>query len=156
MRNSFARSACVLPMLLLAACGGPPGTPAVPAADWPADEASIRAAVEASGDAFNRGDLPGHLAIYVPEVTFMTADGPRPGVEPIERAFREKYFREDGLPIQPLRFEQLVVRRLADDAALATGRFILSGGDRPELSGWFTLVFQRTPQGWRAVHDHSS
>jgi len=158
VRKSLAVPGFLLAMLVLAGCGAPaPVTPpAAPATDWAADDAAIRAALDASVEAFNRGDLAAHLAIYAPGVTFMTQDGPRPGVEPIERAFREKYFGADGLPIQPLRFEQLATRRLADDAALSTGRFILSGGDRPELSGWFTLVWERTLEGWRAVHDHSS
>ena len=80
-------------------------------ADWASDEAQIRQSLAASVEAFNRGDLPGHLAIYDESVTFMTKDGPRPGIAPIEKAFREHYFR-DGQAIQQLRFEQLAVRRL--------------------------------------------
>lgn len=125
------------------------------AADWPADEAAIRQALAASTAAFNNGDLKGHLAIYDGSVQFMTKDGPRPGIAPIEKAFNEHYFR-DGKAIQQLRFEQLAVRRLTDDAAVATARWALSGGGQPDQSGWFTLVFLRTPAGWRAVHDHSS
>lgn len=124
-------------------------------ADWAADEARIRQLLAASTEAFNQGDLAGHLAIYDPGVTFMTKDGPRPGVAPIEKAFRESYFR-DGKAIQQLRFEQLAVRPVGADAALATARWVLSGGDRAEQSGWFTLVLLRGDGGWRAVHDHSS
>lgn len=122
---------------------------------WAADEAEIRAMVQASMDAFNRGDLSGHLAIYDPAVTFMTANGPRPGVAPIEASFREHYFR-DGLPKQKLSFEQVAARSLAPDAALVTGQFLLSGGEEKDQSGWFTLVWLRTPAGWKAIHDHSS
>lgn len=129
-------------------------TPAA-ASDWTADEADIRRQLAASADAFNRADLPGHLAIYGPGVTFMTKDGPRPGVAPIEKAFRESYFR-DGRAIQQLRFEELAIRPLGSDVALATARWTLSGGDKPDQSGWFTLVLQRGAAGWRAVHDHSS
>ena len=124
-------------------------------AGWPADEAEIQKRLTDSALAFNRGDLAGHLAIYDENVTFMTKDGPRPGVAPIEKAFREKYFR-DGKPIQQLRFERLALRQLAPDAALATARWVLSGGDAAEQSGWFTVVWLRTPAGWRVVHDHSS
>ncbi len=125
------------------------------AADWAADEAEIRQRLADSTLAFNRGDLPGHLAVYDESVTFMTRDGPRPGVAPIEKAFRETYFR-DGQAIQQLRFEELTVRPLGPDAALATARWVLSGGDRAEQSGWFTLAWRRTASGWRVVHDHSS
>jgi ketosteroid isomerase-like protein len=124
-------------------------------ADWSADETEIRRQLAASTDAFNRADLPGHLAIYDAGVTFMTKEGPRSGIEPIEKAFRENYFR-DGKAIQQLRFEALAIRPLGPDVALATARWTLSGGDKPDQSGWFTLVLQRGNAGWRAVHDHSS
>ena len=126
-----------------------------PEAAWAADEAAIRAATTASADAWNRGDLKGHVAIYVDSVTFMTRNGPRPGVAAVEQSFAATYFR-DGQPKQQLRFEQVTIRRLDANSALETGRFILSGGGEPDQSGWFTLVWVRTPGGWKAVHDHSS
>jgi uncharacterized protein (TIGR02246 family) len=124
-------------------------------AKWESDEAEIRQALDSSVQAFNRGDLPGHLAIYDEDVDFMTKNGPRPGIAAIEKAFRETYFNE-GKPKQRLRFEQLAVRPLTPDVALATARFLLSGGETPDQSGWFTLIWVRTPAGWKAVHDHSS
>jgi ketosteroid isomerase-like protein len=147
MKTSTAARIFVLCAALLAA--------PLAAADWPSDEAKIRQSLADSTQAFNRGDLKGHLAIYDESVMFMTKDGPRPGIAPIEKAFRDHYFR-DGQPIQKLRFEQLAVRRLNDDTAIATARWALAGGGNPEQSGWFTLVWLRTPTGWRAVHDHSS
>ena len=130
------------------------GPAAVPAT-WDADTAEIRSLTKASSDAWNRGSLKEHLAFYVDTVTFMTANGPRPGVAAVEKAFSEKYFK-DGAPKQTLSFSQVTIRPLGRDAALETGRFQLSGGGEPEQSGWFTLVWMRTADGWRAVHDHSS
>lgn len=132
--------------LAIAGCAAESGT---------ADEAALRRLLQESADAFNAGDLPGHLASYDASVTFMTKDGPRPGVAPIEKAFRERYFR-DGKPKQQLRFEQEALRFLSEDVALVTGRYVLSGGDEPEQSGWFTTIWTRTLQGWKVVHDHSS
>ncbi len=93
MKSSVTGLAC----LLLAACE--------PTAGWKQDEAATLALLQQAADAFNRGDLPGHLASYAKDVTFMTKTGPRPGVAPIEKAFREIYFK-DGMPKQQLRFEQ--------------------------------------------------
>jgi ketosteroid isomerase-like protein len=138
-------------IILLAAVSAAPAA----SADWAADEAEIRRQLASSTEAFNRGDLPGHLAIYDAGVTFMTKEGPRPGIEPIEKAFRESYFR-DGKAIQQLRFEALAIRALGPDFALATARWTLEGGAQPSQTGWFTLVLQRGSDGWRAVHDHSS
>jgi len=112
-------------------------------------------ALRASEDAWNRGDLKGHLAIYDDSVTAMTKSGPRPGIAPIEAAFDKTYFR-DGRPKQQLRTEQVSVRMLSSESALMTGRFVLSGGGEPEQSGWFTLVWLRTASGWRVVQDHTS
>lgn len=155
MRLATSLPCVLLCGVLLAACAAPASGPAPVPAAWSADEAQIRAATLASAEAWNRGDLPGHLAIYVDTVTFMTGKGPRPGVAAIEQSFTNTYFR-DGRPKQNLAFEQVTVRPLGRDAALETGRFVLSGGGEPEQSGWFTLVWVRTPEGWRAVHDHSS
>lgn len=119
------------------------------------DEAQMLAALQASADAWNRGDLKGHLAIYDPSVTVMTKQGPRPTIEAIEKSFGRAYF-VDGKPKQNLRMESVAIRNLSANSALMTGRFILSGGALPEQSGWFTLVWIRTPHGWRVVHDHTS
>ena len=154
------RPTCLLANLLLCAllAGASPSfaaEPGRPPADWSAGEAQIQALSQASADAWNRGDLKGYLAIYADEMTFMTRTGPRPGVAPLEKAFAEKYFR-DGRPKQTLRFDSHTLRRLGPDAALETGRYLLTGGGEPEQSGWFTLVWVRTPAGWRVLHDHSS
>ena len=155
MRTNPFLPGLILAGSLLAACGGEAEGPPVPASTWADDEAEIRSRIEASVEAFNRGDLPGHLAIYDPAVTFMTSGGPRPGVAPIEASFREAFF-VDGLPKQRLGINEIAARRLGSDFALLTGRYVLAGGDAAEQTGWFTLVWQRTPAGWRAIHDHSS
>jgi len=119
------------------------------------DEAQMRAAVQASADAWNRGDLKGHLAIYDASVTVMTKSGPRPTIDAIEKSFGQTYF-VNGKPKQNLRMENVTIRGLSAHSALMTGKFILSGSADPEQSGWFTLVWVRTADGWRAVHDHTS
>jgi ketosteroid isomerase-like protein len=119
------------------------------------DEKQMRAALQASADAWNRGDLMGHLRIYDPSVTVMTKTGPRPTIEAIEKSFGQAYF-VDGKPKQNLRMESVTIRGLSGQSALMTGRFVLSGGAEAEQSGWFTLIWVRTAAGWRAVHDHTS
>lgn len=152
MRKASQLIAVAFVALLMASCSSRgengPGS-------WDADEAEIRSLMQSSKESWNRGDLTGHLALYDQNVTFMTTNGPRLGVAAIEESFKKSYF-QDGHPIQSLRFEQIAVRPLARDAALATGRFVLSGGTKPEQAGWFTLVWVRGAKGWRAVHDHSS
>ena len=155
MRSTLHFLTLLIFATLTGGCSVATPAPSPQPATWRADEAQIRALTRASADAWNRGDLKGHLSFYVDTVTFMTRAGPRPGVAAIEESFTKSYFTE-GRPKQQLNFEQVSVRPLGRDAALETGRFILSGGGEPEQSGWFTLVWVRTPQGWKAVHDHSS
>ena len=69
----------------------------------------MRSMIQASMEASNHDYLPGHLAIHDESVTFMTKNGPRPGIAPIEAAFRKSYFR-DGLPKQKPGFDQLAPR----------------------------------------------
>jgi ketosteroid isomerase-like protein len=142
----MTRLAALSCALLLAACAAAPQA---------SDPEQMLAALRASTEAWNRGDLRGHLAIYDKSMTAMTKGGPRPGVAELERSFMRTFFR-DGKPKQQLRTEQVAIRRLSADAALMTGRFVLTGGGEPEQSGWFTLVWQRTAEGWKVIHDHSS
>ena len=54
-----------------------------------------------------------------------------------------------------LQFSQLEFRFLGPDAALVLGHWHLTrkSGD---VGGVFSLVWQRFPEGWRIIHDHTS
>jgi beta-aspartyl-peptidase (threonine type) len=41
------------------------------------------------------------------------------------------------------------------DGAVVLGHWKVSGSAHPG-SGIFTVVFERRPEGWRIVHDHTS
>ena len=120
-----------------------------------ADEAEIRRKLGSTADAWNRADLAGHVAPYADSAAFMTGRGPMIGREKIESSLRRGFWR-DGKPVQTLRYEHVSVRALGRNHALVTGRFVLTGGGRDDASGWFTLVWERGPQGWQEIHDHSS
>ena len=122
---------------------------------WDVEETEIRKQLQLSTDGWNSGSLERHLALYDPSVTQMTDNGPRPGIDSIRRSFSDRYFKS-GKPDQQLSTEHVVVRRLDNRSALVTGKFLLSGGDLPTQSGWFTLVWVKTAQGWWVIHDHSS
>lgn len=152
MRKASQLIAVALVALLMASCVSRGGNAPE---SWATDEAEIRSLIQISMEAWNRGDLTGHLAYYDQNVTFMTKkNGPRPGVAAIEESFKKSYF-QDGHAIQSLRFEKIAVRPLARDVALVTGHYVLSGGGKPEEEAWFTLVWVRSSKGWHAVHDHT-
>ena len=135
-------------ILILAAA-----TPAAAAAQITAG-AELEQIFTGMAAAWNPGDMPGHVAPYADSATMMTGRGPQGGREQIAAMLTRAFWR-DGKPVQQLRFEQVLVRPIGDGGAVVTGRFILSGGERDEQSGWFTTVWEKTAAGWRIVHDHS-
>ena len=111
-------------------------------------------ALHKSAEGWNAGDLDAFLAPYDETAHYMTGSGPV-GWDGMRARYREKYFLE-GRPEQALEFDRIEVREPGGGIALVTGSFRLSGGGKPEKSGWFTLIWKRTPVGWRIIHDHSS
>jgi ketosteroid isomerase-like protein len=117
-------------------------------------ESQIRAVLDITAVGWNTGDLSKYLFAYVPEATEMLSTGPAGGVEAIEKTMKEGLWKT-GRPLQTLRYDHLVVRMLGKENALVTGQYILSGGGRPDRTGWFTTVWTKTKAGWRMIHDHS-
>lgn len=115
----------------------------------------LRAAMQRSATAWNAGDIEEHVAMYTDSAEMMTRTGPRGGREVI-RGMLQRSFWKDGQPFQQLAFSDLVVTPLGNDFAMMTGAFALSGSDKPPASGRFTLIWKKTPAGWRIIHDHSS
>ena len=149
----LAAYSLMLAALLGCSASQPGGNPSPSGTD-----AAVRAELEqmftTMAERWNAGDMPGHIAPYADSATMMTGRGPQGGRERIGEMLSRSFWRE-GRPVQQLRFEQVLVRSIGDGGAVVTGRFILSGGGRDEQSGWFTTVWERTPAGWRIVHDHS-
>ncbi len=149
-----ARTALLV--LVLAACT-PSAT--VQTAPTPDPTTEIMAALEASAEAWNRGDLEGFLAPYLdsPATTYVGSSGLVRGKDAIREAYRRSYWRT-GAPEDRLRFEELEVRSLGGEHALAVGRYVVVSRTTEEqtATGLFSLVLRRTPEGWKILHDHSS
>ena len=119
------------------------------------DAAAIKAVFDTTAAGWNRGELPVYLSAYVDSATAMGSTGLVRGVKGIEGQMRAGFWRT-GTPAQALSYDHLEIRPIGPNQAIATGRYILTGGGRPERTGWFTTIWVRAPQGWRMVHDHSS
>src|SRR3954469_5377889 len=104
------------------------------------DVAAIRAMFDTTAAGWNRGELPVYLSAYNESSTTMGSNGLVRGVAGIEGQMRGGFWK-DGRPAQVLRYDHLEVRPLGRDNALATGQYILSGGGRPDRSGWFTTIW---------------
>ena len=137
---------------LLDACAGRMGSAGAPG--FASDAAAITAIFDTTAAGWNRGELPVYLSAYVDTATTMGSNGLVRGVQGIEGQMRAGFWRT-GRPLQMLSYDHLEIRPIGPDQAIATGQYILTGGGRPNRTGWFSTIWVRTPKGWRMVHDHS-
>lgn len=123
-----------------------------------AQNAEIRAILQNTETAWNRGDLATVAGYYddSPDTTFIGKQVTRGGTQAILQRYQRSYPTPEARGT--LTFSEIEVRSLADGVALAIGKFSLKrtaagGGD---AEGRFTLVLRRTSAGWKIIHDHSS
>jgi len=149
-----------LPRLIVAAlAAGLTGVALSTAAEIPPrspnDDAEIHAVMSAQEAAWNRGDIDGFMNGYARSgaTEFISGDKLTRGWQTVRDRYKKKYDSREKMGT--LHFSELKITRLGSDAALVIGRWRL---DRKsdKLQGRFTLLFRRTPTGWRIVHDHSS
>lgn len=147
------RMAGAVMVLVTAACASQMGS--ISGFRSPSDAAAIKAVFDTTAAGWNRGELPVYLSAYVDTATAMGSTGLVRGVSGIEGQMRAGFWRT-GRPLQNLSYDHLEIRSIGPDQAVATGQYILTGGGRPDRTGWFTTIWVRTPRGWRMVQDHSS
>ena len=119
-------------------------------------EAEVRGVLEAQVAAWNRGEVRAFLQGYEdsPETLFIGTT--------ITRGYRqvlERYLRAypDRAHMGTLTFQDLEVHPLGSEHALVVGRFRLARGaaEGGEASGLFSLIFRKTPAGWKIIADHT-
>lgn len=113
--------------------------------------------LQASAEAWTRGDLEGFLDDYAEDATFVGAAGLTRGVDQIRQRYVEGYW-STGMPRDGLRFGLLDIRSVGPATAVAVGRYFLYDRATGETtaSGVFSLTLAWTASGWKIVHDHSS
>jgi beta-aspartyl-peptidase (threonine type) len=119
------------------------------------DRRAIRAVLDAQQQAWNRDDIDAFLTGYwhSPDLTFSGSNGIFRGWDAVLARYKKNY--PDRRAMGTLDFSDLEFRFLGPDAALVLGHWHLKR-EKDELGGVFSLVWQRFPDGWRIVHDHTS
>jgi uncharacterized protein (TIGR02246 family) len=119
--------------------------------------AAIRQALDDQVAAWNRGDVETFMRAYKdsPDTTFI-GKSVEHGYTPILQRYKKAYSTRDAMGM--LDFSELSVRELGANYAVVTGKFHLArnaagGGD---VGGIFSLVWEKTPEGWKIILDHSS
>jgi ketosteroid isomerase-like protein len=117
--------------------------------------AQIRSVLRAQQEAWNQGDIDGFMNGYARSgsTTFVSEDAVRRGWENVRERYLKKYSDRGKMGL--LTFSDLEITLVSVDAAVVLGHWKLKRTqDRPH--GRFTLIFRKTADGWRIVHDHTS
>ena len=105
--------------------------------------------------AWNRGDIDGFMEGYwkSEEMRFVSGNSVSMGWQAALDRYKKSY--DTRAKMGELTFEDPVIVVLDKNNAYVFGRFILvRENDKP--TGLFTLVFRRTKDGWKIIHDHTS
>jgi uncharacterized protein (TIGR02246 family) len=117
--------------------------------------AAIRAVIEAQRDAWNRGDIEGYMDGYQrsPTTVFVSGDNVTHGWQTVLEHYKKGYDTREKMGV--LTFTDLEITTLSKNSAVVVGRWHLQRA-KDEPHGRFTLIFRRTRQGWKIIHDHTS
>jgi ketosteroid isomerase-like protein len=117
--------------------------------------AAVRAVLDQQVRAWNAGDLAEFMKGYAKsdQTRFASGGDITLGWQTVFERYQKKY--GTGASMGTLRFSNLDIGSLGPDSAFAFGHWHLTRG-ADTSSGLFTLLFRKTPDGWRIVHDHTS
>ena len=155
MTNGYRWVVRGLALMLLFALGVRTARQTKAAEGREADKTAITTVLNDQQAAWNRGDVDAFLEGYwhSPELTFSGSTGVSRGWDGVMARYKKNY--PDRATMGQLDFSELEFRFLGPDAALVLGRWHLKR-DRGDMGGVFSLVWQRFPEGWKIVHDHTS
>src|ERR1051325_8183801 len=116
---------------------------------------AIRAVIAAQAEAWNRGDIEGYMAGYwrSPETVFISGDNVTRGWQTAVERYEKNYSSREKMGT--LTFSEVEIKAISNETAVVLGRWHLKR-TQDEPHGRFTLIFRKTRQGWRIVHDHTS
>ncbi|MEO6215353.1 MAG: SgcJ/EcaC family oxidoreductase [Sphingomonas sp.] len=120
-------------------------------------EAGVAAAMDDSAAGWNAGSLERFVAVYAPDATFVTEKGLVRGRAAIADRYRPS-FVGGANKRGKLSFETLGTRSVSPTHMLLWARWTLTpaGAAGTVETGMTTLFFERRPEGWRIISDHSS
>jgi ketosteroid isomerase-like protein len=132
-------------------------SPLAAAAQGSPDSAAIVAIMDKSVADWNRGDIDAFATSYKdsPDILFIGHSISR-GYAQMVATYKKSYSTREQMGT--LSFSQLEVQPLDAHFATVTGHFHLertaAGGGN--ANGYFLLVFEKTPAGWKIVRDDTT
>ena len=134
---------------------------AVPA--WAKDdgklEQDIRSVLDRQAQAWNRGDIAAFMQAYKDSAdTTFIGKRIQHGYRMIEDRYKTAYPNKDTMGT--LKYWDLKVQPLGGKYAVVTGHFHLDRAEHKDDAsaddGVFSLIFEKTADGWKVILDHTS
>ena len=149
----------ILALFVATGCGvgEESGSDRQPAMDAESSKDSILAVLNTQVEAWNQGNIRAFMDGYAETDSLRFASGGNVwyGWDRTLQRYQETYIDEEMMG--SLSFDSLDVRVLSFDHAMVFGRWELARSETySNVGGLFTLLFEKRPQGWRIVHDHTS
>ena len=147
---------CFVLLLVMACAASPPVRRFAPM-----DTAAVTKVIEDQAAAWNRGDLAGYMEGYAKTdaLVFTSGGKVRKGWQEAFAHYQKRYATDPkaggARQMGHLVFGIMQVDAVGADAAVVLGTWKLTESANPG-EGVFTLVFERRPEGWRIIHDHTS
>ena len=118
-------------------------------------KAEIIEVTENMADCWNRGDLEAYMAYYAKSdsITFQSNTMRWYGWETVRSMFVN--IIPDEAQRGSLRFSEIEIKAISEHFAFAAGKFHLTYLNGQIREGYFTVLYQKFPDGWKIVHDHS-
>jgi len=132
----------ILPLFFFGSCQQP---------SFQADEQAIRAVMERQEADWDAGDVRAFMNGYTDSVCFIGSKGMTCGREAVTANYLRNY--PDKAAMGDLSFTDLEILPAGADHAWCTGQWKIVRAET--VGGGFSLLWQRTPQGWRILRDHS-
>lgn len=121
-----------------------------------AEETAIRKVLDDQVAAWNKGDLKGFMAGYWNDekLSFYSGKDKTFGwKQTLERY--EKRYQGEGKEMGKLEFVETDIRRVGERHALVRSGWQLTLS-KEKVGGLFTVIFEKTKDGWKVIHDHTS
>jgi len=119
------------------------------------DKEQIIKVLDEQAKAWNEGNIEAYMEGYLQSDSLRFASGGNVsyGWETTLERYKKGYPDKETMGI--LIFSEIDIKLISDEAALVFGKWELERkSDHPW--GLFTLLFKKTDEGWRVVHDHTS
>lgn len=121
------------------------------------EQDAILEVMEKQATAWNSGDIEGYMEAYLkdPELRIASDRGLSRGWTHIMELYASNYPTSEMMG--ELSYKDIQITPLPPDHAQVFGRYVLSRPEPiPTSTGHYTLLFKKTSDGWRIIHDHST